>query len=241
MEKFFTFINRFNSLLIFGGLLVLAAIFLWALGSSFERDKRDVVTRAGAPASKETLDYRLVEFTDIPGANAQMLKLTASKAKAGIAYSNYESDTRNILFLSGDEKAARWLFPNQHNVIHTAAQLTTAADEERPGRNKITQALYFVYADRDTNGDGEITQRDRSKIGLSKANGEGFTTVLNDIDHVYSVSLIGDRSISILYRVGKPSLGLSGRMSGARRPDRAVAARKTPRKPPRWWQRCVIC
>lgn len=202
MEKFFTFVNRFNSLIIFGVLLVLAAIFLLGLGSIYERDKSDVVTRASAPASKETLDYRLAEFTDIPGANTQMLKLTASKSKAGIAYSDYESDTRNILFLSGDEKAARWLFPSQGNVIHTAAPLATAA-EERPGRNKITQALYFVYADQDTNGDGEITQRDRSKIGLSKANGEGFTTVLNDIDHVYAVSLIGDRSISILYRVGK--------------------------------------
>ena len=75
--------------------------------------------------------------------------------------------------------------------------------EEHPGRNKTTQALYFVYANKDTTGDGEITQGDRSKIGLSKANGEGFTTVLSDIDHGYSVSLIGDRLISILYRVGK--------------------------------------
>lgn len=203
MEKLFTFINRFNSLIIFGVLLVLAAIFLLGLGSIYERDKSEVDTRSGVPASKEALDYRLVEFTDIPGANTQMLKLTASKSKAGFAYSDYESDTRNILFLSGDEKAARWLFPNQGNIIHTAAPLTAADVEERPGRNKITQALYFVYADQDTNGDGEVTQRDQSKIGLSKANGESFTTVLKDIDHVYSVSLIGDRSISVLYRVGK--------------------------------------
>lgn len=203
MEKFFTFINRLNSLIIFGVLFALAALVLWGLGSSYERDTSDVVTRASAPASKETHDYRLVEFTDIPGANAQMLKLTASKAKAGIDYSSYKSDTRNILFLTGDEKAGHWLFPNQDNIIHTAAQLTTASDEEDPGKNKTTQALYFVYGDQDTTGDGEITQGDQSRIGLSKANGEGFTTVLSDVDHVYSVSLIGDRSISILYRIGK--------------------------------------
>ena len=203
MEKFFTFINRLNSLIIFGVLFALAALVLWGLGSSYEHDKSDVVTRASAPASKETLDYRLVEFTDIPGANAQMLKLAASKAKAGIDYSSYKSDTRNILFLSGDEKTGHWLFPNQDNIIHTAAPLITGAQEEQSGKNKITQALYFVYGDKDTTGDGEITQADRSKIGLSKSNGEGFTTVLSNIDQVYSVSLIGGRSISILYRIGK--------------------------------------
>lgn len=203
MEKFFTFINRLNSLIIFGVLFALAALVLWGLGSSYERDTSDVVTRASAPASKETHDYRLVEFTDIPGANTQMLKLTASKAKAGIDYSSYKSNTRNILFLTGDEKAGRWLFPNQDNIIHTAAPLTTASNEEAPGKNKTTRALYFVYGDQDTSGDGKITQGDRSKIGLSKANGEGFTTVLSDVDHVYAVSLIGGRSISILYRIGK--------------------------------------
>lgn len=203
MEKFFTFINRLNSLIIFCVLFALAALVLWGLGSSYERDKSDVVTRATAPASKEALDYRLVEFTDIPGANVQMLKLTASKAKGEINYSSYKSDTRNILFLTGDEKVGRWLFPNQNNVIHTAAQLTTSAEEKQPDKNRITRALYYVYGDKDTTGDGEINQSDRSKIGLSKANGEGFTTVLSDIDHVYSVSLVGDSSISILYRAGK--------------------------------------
>lgn len=203
MDTLFTYIRRFNSLLLFVGLISFVLLVLWVIGSSTEWADRDVVTTATASGTQEELRFRLEDFKDIPGAHTQMLKLTASKAKAGIDYSSYKSDTRNILFLSGDEQASRWLFPNQDNIIHTAAQLTTSSDEEDPGKNKATQALYFVYADQDTTGDGEITPADRSKIGLSKANGEGFTNVLSDIDHVYAVSLIADRSISILYRVGK--------------------------------------
>lgn len=203
MDTLFTYIRRFNSLLLFAGLISLTLLVLWVIVSSTEWADRDVVTTATASGTQEELRFRLEDFKDIPGTHTQMLKLTASKANAGIDYSSYKSDTRNILFLTGDEKAGRWLFDSQDNIIHSAAQLTTASDEEDSGKNKTTQALYFVYGDQDTTGDGEITQGDRSKIGLSKANGEGFTTVLSDIDHVYAVSLIGNRSISILYRIGK--------------------------------------
>lgn len=204
MNTFFTYIRRINSLLLFAGLVVLMLLILWGVGSSVERSNRDVVTTAKAPGTGEALSFRLDEIKDIPGTDTQMLKLTASKTKPGIAYSGYERDTRNILFLSGDDKAARWLFPSQDNVIHTAAQLLAPAeDKNESGKGNASLALYFVYSGQDTSGDGEITKDDRSKLALAKANGEGFANVLSGIDHVYSVSLVGERSISILYRVGK--------------------------------------
>jgi len=204
MNTFFTYIRRLNSLLLFAGLVVFALLVLWGIGSSVERSNRDVVATAKAPGAGEELSFRLDEIKDIPGTDAQMLKLTASKTQSGIAYSGYERDIRNILFLSGDDKSARWLFPNQDNVIHTAAQLLAPAEDKNPsGKGVAAQALYFVYSDQDTSGDGEITKDDRSKLALARANGEGFANVLSGIDHVYSVSLVGERSISILYRVGK--------------------------------------
>lgn len=202
MKNLFTAIRHINSLLLFGGLIVFTVLVLWGVGSSVEERNRDVVATAKTSNSGEELRFRLEEAKDIPGTDTQMLKLTASKAQSGIAYSGYERDARNILFLSGDDKAARWLFPNQDNVIHTAAQLLAPA-EGKPGKGGAALALYVVYSDQDTSGDGEVTKSDRSKLALAKANGEGFANVLSGIDHVYSVSLVGERSISILYRVGK--------------------------------------
>lgn len=202
MKNFFTAIRRINSLLLFGGLIVFTVLVLWGIGSGIEERNRDVVATAKTSKTGEELRFRLEEPKDIPGTDTQMLKLTASKGQSGIAYSGYERDARNILFLSGDDKAARWLFPNQDNVIHTAAQLLAPAEGE-PGKGGAALALYFVYSDQDTSGDGEVTKSDRSKLALAKANGEGFANVLSGIDHVYSVSLTGERSISILYRLGK--------------------------------------
>lgn len=202
MKNFFTTIRRINSLLLFGGLIVFTVLVLWGIGSGIEERNRDVVATAKTSKTGEELRFRLEEPKDIPGTDTQMLKLTASKGQSGIAYSGYERDARNILFLSGDDKAARWLFPNQDNVIHTAAQLLAPAEGE-PGKGGAALALYFVYSDQDTSGDGEVTNDDRSRLALAKANGEGFANVLSGIDHVYSVSLVGERSISVLYRVGK--------------------------------------
>lgn len=204
MNTFFTFIRRLNSLLLLGGLVAFTLLVLWGIGSGVEERNRDVVATAKTPGTGEELSFRLEEVKDIPGTDTQMLKLTASKTKAGIAYGGYERDIRNILFLTGDDKAARWLFSNQDNVIHTAAHLLEPTEDKNPsGKGGSAQALYFVYSDQDTTGDSEITKYDQSKLALSKANGDDFTNVLSGIDHVYSVSLIGNRSISILYRIGK--------------------------------------
>lgn len=204
MNTFFTYIRRINSLLLFGGLVAVALFFVWAIGSGLERNNRDIVTTVNQAGSAEELHFHLDDIKDIPGINTQMLKLTAGKTKSGLAYSGYERDTRNILFLSGDDKAARWLFPDQDHVIHTAAQLQAKDEDKKTAdADKVTVALYYLYSDKDTNGDGEITKDDKASLGLSKADGEGFTAVLAGIDRVYSVSLTEGQAISVLYRVGK--------------------------------------
>lgn len=204
MNNFFTYVQRINTLLIFGGLVLLALFVLIGMGSIYDTDKRDVVTTTTRQGSKAEMRFHLDDHLDIPGTDTHMLKLTASKTKSGGIYSGYERDMRNILFLSDEEKPARWLFSNQSRVIHTATQLQAQdTDNKTNTTNIVTVALYYVYSEKDTTGDGEITQNDKSSLGLSHANGEGFTTVLTGIDRVYSVSLAKPYAISVLYRIGK--------------------------------------
>lgn len=204
MKTFFTFISKLNSLFLFGffaSMLLLVALVVW---SAFKDQRKDVVTVSDASGSKVEMRFRLVEFKDIPGANAQMLKLTATSVKPGFAYSDYKSDTRNILFLAGDERKARWLFPHQNNVIHTTGLLHSQVEKDNsPSRENPTKALYIEFSDKDTNGDSEISEDDEVSLGLSKPDGEGFATVLTGIDQLYSVTILGGQSISVLYRAGK--------------------------------------
>ena len=148
------------------------------------------------------LRFHLDMADDIPGANAQMLRLISTTVKLSFdPYGGTENDTRNILFLTGGERVARWLFPHQNNVIHHARQLRLKTDELQIRENP-TKALYFAYSDKDSNGDGEISEDDRVNLGLSKPDGEGFVTVLTRIDRLFSMSMLGDRTISVLYQTG---------------------------------------
>lgn len=204
MKTFFAFISKLNSLFLFGilaSVLLLVALGVW---SGLKDQRKDVVAVSDASGTKVKLRFHLEEVKDIPGANAQMLKLTATAVKPGFAYSDYERDTRNILFLTGDERVARWIFPHQNNVIHNAGQLQSKADTEKSqSSDNPTKALYFEYSDKDTNSDGEISKDDQISLGLSKPDGEDFVTVLTGIDRLFSVSMLGDRTISVLYQTGK--------------------------------------
>lgn len=204
MKTFLAYIQRKKSLFLFCAFVAVAALYMWGIRPGVERKRQDVVEFSDASGSKVKLDFHLGEIEYIPGEDTQMLKLTATKTKPGFVYGDYESDTRNILFLAGDKESARWLFPDQNNVIHSAVKLSEQVEtESSPGKEKLVKALYFVYSDKDSSGDGEITMHDRFTLGLSKANGEGFIAVLKDIDRLYYVWMQGDKVISILYRTGK--------------------------------------
>jgi hypothetical protein len=209
MKTFFAFIKQLNSLFLFGILTSVILLVAYGVWSGIKEQNKaahpkTVLSVSDASGSKVELRFRIEDAKDIPGANTQMLKLVANKKKAGLVYSDYESDARNMLFLTGDERRARWLFAHQNNVIRTAGQLQMKVDEENPaGKVNPTKALYFLYADKDTSGDGEITSDDRANLGLAQANGEGFVTVLTGIDRLYSASMLGDQTISVLYQTGK--------------------------------------
>lgn len=209
MKTFFAFIKQINSLFLFGiltSIILLVAYGTWSVIK--EQNKaahpKAVLSASDASGSKVELRFRIADAKDIPGTNTQMLKLVANKTKAGLLYDDYESDARNMLFLTGDESNARWLFRHQNNVIRTVGQLHVEVEGENPaGKVNPTKALYFLYSDKDTSGDGEITMYDRANLGLAKANGEGFVTVLTGIDRLYSASMLGDQTISVLYQTGK--------------------------------------
>lgn len=204
MKAFFDLIRRLNSLLLFGAFVGLAAILIWAAWSNSGSNRQDELTVSSPSGSKETLHFHLEDIQVIPGVNTQLLMLTVTRVKSGFAYSDRDKEIRNILFLVGDEKADRWLFPHQKNVIHDAHPLLAKVESRSTSSQEgLAKALYIEYSDKDTNGDGEITKKDKVNVGLTKADGSGLVVALTGIDRVFSVSMLGDQTISVLYQTGK--------------------------------------
>lgn len=153
-------------------------------------------TEAGA---KKPILFNFEKGENITGANAQMMKLTTQEKSAKFSSGGYGSETRNILFLTGTEKVARWLFKNHKNLILVASQLheELAASKEAP-----TSALYFEFVSDDTNGDGNLSSEDHSNIGLTKPDGTAFVEILHDVNRVLSHQMLDQQHLSVVYQKG---------------------------------------
>ncbi len=202
MERLFVIIGRINSIL-FLIILLGAGISIALMMSESNRWQRRgaVEVPDGKSGSKKPILVGFEKIENITGANAQMLKLTTYEKSEKFSSGGYgtETEIRNVLFLTGTEKVARWLFKNHKNLIFVASQL---GEESIDSEKEPTQALYFEYVAADTDGDGKLSSADRSNIGLSKPDGTGFLEVLHDISRVFSYEMLDQQHLSVVYQKG---------------------------------------
>lgn len=182
MDKIFNTIRKINHILLLLGLLAGVAVVAWGFWTDHRSHQRGVFEAPIKSAKASPALFRFGPIEVITGADAQMVNLHAEGARS-IGYSSHGDEIRNILFLVGTAKQSRWLFPNQSNLILVADQLREDEKELRAPL-KPTEALYFEYVGKDTNGDGELTKQDLMTVALSKPDGTGFVDVLNDVTNV---------------------------------------------------------
>jgi hypothetical protein len=198
MDRLFTIIQRINSVLLLLVLLGAAGflIFISTESMKWQRHGAVEVAQTGAEEKKPILvSFDRVE--EIAGSNTQLLKLTTQEKGGKFSSGGYGAETRNVLFLNGDEKTARWLFKDHKSLFLTVAQLheQSSNKEDAP-----TKALYFEYVSNDTDGDGNLSSADHSNVGLAKPDGTGFTQIVSDVNRVFSYDLIGSNLLSVVFQ-----------------------------------------
>lgn len=199
MERLFIIIKRINSLLILLVLLGVAGLIAFLTLESNRWQRRGAVEVAESESGTNKpilLNFERVE--SITGTDTQMMRLSAQRKSGTFSSGGYDgSETRNVLFLNGSEKAARWLFKDHKNIILVSNQL----HGESTGSKEIpTKALYFEYVSEDTNKDGNLSAEDHSNVGLTKPDGTGFLVVLHDVNRVLSFQILDQQHLSIVYQ-----------------------------------------
>ena len=201
MERLFVIIKRINSVLLLLVLLGAGISIVWMSWSSSQWQHRGAIeVPAGESTSITPVLLRFESIENIAGANTQMMLLSAQNKSGKFSSGGYGSETRNVLFLTGNEKTARWLFPKQSNLILVTAQLR---EESKDSKDSPAQALYFEYVTEDTNGDGKLSAQDHSNVALSKPDGLGFVEVLHGVSRVLSYEMLGNQQLSVVYQTGK--------------------------------------
>lgn len=198
METFFTRVAKTKRVLFLATLVTGAVVLLWQLTSMVIRHTRsgaDLTATNAQTEAKNHLQFGGLE--DITGADTQMVTLHLQQS-AGSSFSGkgYGGQTRNVLFLTGADKAVRWLFKDAGQLVLVASQLS---DTETPDPKKAV-ALYFEVVANDTDKDSKLTTDDLLTIVLTRPNGAGMTEVLHGVSRVLSYKMLGSRFLSIVYQ-----------------------------------------
>ena len=198
MERLFLILGRINSVLLFFVLIGAGlAVSISAWFSHSLRNPSAIEVPIGDLAAKKSMLLNIERAENITGSNTQMFKLYARQSSDGLSSDSYGGETVNALFLSGKEKAARWLFPTQSNLILKAFQLQEGLDEFN---TKLpTKALYFESVAKDSNGDGKLSHQNYITIAITKPDGSALVEILPKVDKVLSHTMLDEQTLSILY------------------------------------------
>lgn len=142
MERFFLLVNRLNSLLLLLVLLGAAVAIAWmSAENSHWRRRGAIEVAATEPATGNSVLMAFERAEVITGSQTLMLRLTSSHKSAGFSSGGGGSETRNVLFLAGADKAPHWLFADQRHLVLTLAQLREDAAPEDRARAGCTSSM----------------------------------------------------------------------------------------------------
>lgn len=200
MDRLFSIITKINSVLLLLVLLGAAGSIAWMTLQSSHWQRRGAVEVAESKSEvKKSILLNFERVENIKGTDTQMMRLTTQEKSAKFSSGGYGGETRNILFLNGADKNARWLFEDHKNLVLTTAQLH---EESSSAKEQSTKALYFEYVSADSNKDGSLSTDDHSSVGLTKPDGSGFLEALRDVSRILSYGMLDEQHLSIVYQKG---------------------------------------
>lgn len=189
LTRFFTLVNRLISLIVLLALLALGvsmAHTAWLRAPEREPGtvKAKVEDAATTSGSAVVLSFSKAETVSL--ADTEMVQLVAGDGSDSYS-SRSGNEIRNVLFVSGAGKPARWLFNDHKNKISVVRQLRA----DPPTRElERTVALYVEFT----------APGAASSVALARPDGSGSRTVLQDVTLVLSSRVESDHSLIVLYQ-----------------------------------------
>ncbi len=215
-SKFFLTVSRINSILIL--LVAIGAVIsiIVVNVASNNWGNRNTV-QVHDERSKETIDLRLGNLEEMKGHDIQTVNLLSDIPSHGFSSGYGDSEIRNVLFLSGEELKANWLYESNNFLINCFCKLQKS--NKYNGDDPVL-AIYVSVVKNDSNHDGELSSKDDITLALAKPDGSSYIEVDSGISKILdsAVSENGD-SVTFLLHIGssimakKYSLSTFGFMS----------------------------
>lgn len=194
MDKFIVYVQRFNTLVIGAGLLLLVAMATWG---GFEGTKswlRSEKKTVEAPKSngqkgdrKETFFLRPTEFSAADG----VLVFRLQSNGEGRAYDEGSAmHTRNLLFFRETGEKPRWLFPDQTLVLSRIEAHKSGAGEED---------TLLIETEPRWRSEAKGDSRQTRDVYLVRMDGSGLQKVLAGVEQTLSHKMVKGQ-LQIVYQ-----------------------------------------
>ena len=170
-----------------------------------EGDARQTI-RVETVSDDTSLSWRFGSVINIKGTEfvALPLKSVRSDSKSIAVYKNDKSDTRNYLFINSNTGDQRWLLPHNDFVFDTRYTFTSG---ELALGNRVDNDFMFEFIDKDSNGDGQLSDNDQVNIAFAKSDGSSFTVAVEDVDVVLGKTEASNSRVLLFFQ--KAGVGYS--------------------------------
>jgi hypothetical protein len=200
---FFEYVRRFNALAIAATTIVILVFGVYATVSLFWQETRprrvaNVVDVGNKDKASE--QFMLGSSATIAGTPYVRIPLYRGQSYPG-SYSSRASDQYdvNYLFLNVSTNESRWLFEGAGQLIIVSKVLfnrvKSSKDELQTG-----VGLIYTVVEKDTNGDGRLSERDAVSLAVSDVDGGKYRKLIEGIEQLYSVEQITDDKVLVLYQ-----------------------------------------
>ena len=191
-QRAFRYLWRANAVLIF----IAAGTVTIGAGAVLVGLLRDLATAEGPPSGLIRAEpdappgLFLTQATLLPGTRVMRASLMAERAAGGYSSSGGGSDTHNLLFVDAGDKAARWLLPDNRQVIVDSTDII-AGDCDAP-RKRIVAVAALVKP--------SAEQRDvaEGQLLLSDPSARRIVKVADGVRRLHVASLLDD-DVLLLY------------------------------------------
>ncbi len=201
-NRFFLTINRINSLLILvaaiGALVAIGSLLV--MNNQWHNRNAVKVSDDTAGALEDETAYRFGSLEPVAGHPVQTVKLMSENLSTGFSSGYGGAETRNVLFLIGEQMEARWLYPTNRHLIIRFCKLKTPerGDEETP-----VQAISVSSVTHDTNHDNALSERDDITLALLRPDGTDYTEIATGIREVLDSTVSEDgANVTFLLQIG---------------------------------------
>jgi hypothetical protein len=210
-NKFFRFVWRFNALAIAGAAVLCISVGSFAAIRIFmdATGERHVTNVVNVGENVKVSEEFVLGYPDMmTGTDYVRIPLYLDQSYDMSYYSKSSGGNEvNYLFLNVSNNESKWLLEGTSQLFISD---TVLSDKSKDLPDEASKTVGFVYAlvEKDSDGDGRLTNKDAITISASNADGTQYTKLIEGIEWLYSTRQIADDKFLILYRKNKETVSV---------------------------------